>query len=349
MSTHHLYRSDSPFTTESGFTFKRPEFAYHTWGTLNKTRDNVILICHALTGNSDAESWFSGLFHKDSVIDPDKHFVVCINNLGSCYGSTGPWSAEPDTGQPYRAGFPDITIRDCARFLLHLLDELDIRGIELVIGGSMGGMIALELVLLDKRFRSACLIAMGKSHTAWAIGISHAQRQAICADKEWNGGWYEKENPPSKGLAAARSFAMITYRTAENYRQKFARDYNESNQQFQVESYLTYQGDKLVNRFDALSYIHLTKAMDTHDVSRGRISHNEALGTLTIPVLVIGIDSDILYPTVEQKDLVLRIPNSRYAEISSPYGHDAFLIEFDQINEHLKSFFLSHKTIITHS
>lgn len=348
MSNYHLHCSDLPFTTESGFTFTHPEFSYHSWGTLNRNRDNVILICHALTGNSDAKSWFSGLFSKNSIIDLDKHFVLCINNLGSCYGSTGPWSLKPDTSQPYQAGFPDITIRDCARFLLHLLDEMNIHGIELVIGGSMGGMIALELALIDQRIRSACLIAMGKSHTAWAIGISHAQRQAIYADQNWNGGWYEKANPPSKGLAAARSFAMITYRTAENYHQKFARNYNSNNHQFEVESYLSYQGEKLTNRFDALSYIYLTKAMDTHDVSRGRGSYNEALGKLTIPVLVIGIDSDLLYPTSEQKDLVHRIPNAQYAMINSPYGHDAFLIEFDQINEHLNNFFLSQFTITTH-
>ena len=333
-----VYISPNSFTTESGFTFSKPEFAYHSWGTLNAAKDNVVVIFHALTGNSNAEEWFSGPFQSNSVIDLEKQFVICINQLGSFYGSTGPWSINPDTGKAYQADFPLITIRDMARFQQQLLNELGITGIELAIGGSMGGMVALEFSLTDNRVRTACFIAMGKAHSPWAIGISHAQRLAIYGDGNWNDGWYTKENPPVNGLKAARSLAMITYRTPDNYQQKFDREFNTKKDIFEVESYLEYQGDKLVDRFDALSYVRLSQAMDTHDVSRDRNSFQEALSKLTIPVLVIGIDSDLLYPTKEQKELTQLIPNANYSEIFSEYGHDAFLIEFEQINRSISSF-----------
>ncbi len=326
------------FITESGHELHDPEFAYHTWGKLNQDKDNVILICHALTGNSDAKDWFSGFFADNSYVDLSKHFVICINVPGSDYGSTGPWSVNPRTGNPYQNDFPVLTIRDIVRFQQLLLDVLEIKGIELVIGGSMGGMIALEFSIMDNRIQKACLIAMGKSHSAWAIGISNTQRQAIYADKNWNDGWYSKDKPPVQGLSAARAIAMISYRTPQNYENKFGRDFNNEKQIFQVESYLEYQGKKLTDRFDALSYDRLTKSMDTHDISRSRSSFKEVLGSLEIPLLVIGIDTDILYPPYEQKELAELAPNAEYREISSEYGHDAFLIEFDQINNFLREF-----------
>ena len=347
MSTFKQHSFTKSFTTESGFEIQNPEAAYHTWGRLNESRDNVILICHALTGNSDAEDWFSGFFGSDGFIDPEKHFAICINNPGSCYGSTGPWSENPETGKPYQADFPVFTIRDLVRFQQLLLDKLEIDGIELVIGGSMGGMVALEFALMDARIQSACLMAMGKAHTAWAIGISNAQRQAIYADKNWNNGWYSKENPPALGLSAARSMAMISYRAPQNYESKFSRDFNAEKNIYQVESYLEYQGQKLVNRFDALSYERLSKSMDTHDISRDRGSFEEVLGSIEIPVLVIGIDSDILYPVHEQKELAELIPKGVYREISSQYGHDAFLIEFGQVNKFLYHFDQSLRKLTT--
>ncbi|MDX1618747.1 MAG: alpha/beta fold hydrolase, partial [Balneolaceae bacterium] len=201
-----------PFVTESGVQIPDPVVAYKTWGTLNEARDNVILICHALTGHAAADEWFPGLFQPGGILDSDQHYVLCTNVLGSCYGSTGPWSESPDTGTPYRADFPQITIRDLVRYQQQLLDELDIRGIETVIGGSMGGMQALEFAVMDPRVRSAIPIAMGKEHTSWQIGISHAQRQAIFADPKWNEGYYDKGEGPDDGLAIARMVAMISYR-----------------------------------------------------------------------------------------------------------------------------------------
>src|SRR5690554_6634582 len=169
-----VHISSQSSTTESNFTFERPEFAYHSWGTLNAAKDNVVVIFHALTGNSDAKDWFAGFFEPRSAIDLKNLYVICINQLGSCYGSTGPWSINPETGKAYQADFSLITIRDMSRFQQHFLDELGVTGIELIIGGSMGGMVALEYALIDKRVEKACFHAMGKAHSSWAIGISHA-------------------------------------------------------------------------------------------------------------------------------------------------------------------------------
>lgn len=326
------------FITESGFELEQPEVGYQTWGSLNAERENVILVIHALTGSADLEDWFPGFFASDSPIDLEKHFVICMNIPGSCYGSISPWSVNPKTQKPYQGDFPVFSIRDIVRFQQRLLDDLQVSGIEFIIGSSMGGMIALEFALMDQRVKAACFVAMGKSHSPWAIGISHVQRMALYADPIWNNGFYEKDNPPADGLAAARAMAMITYRTPQNYVDKFQRDINTKKNIFEVESYLQYQGEKLIGRFDAITYDRLTKSMDTHDVSRGRGSFEEVLGKLTIPTLVIGVDSDILYPAFEQKELAELIPNAEYQEISSVYGHDAFLIEFEQINKYLNEF-----------
>jgi homoserine O-acetyltransferase/O-succinyltransferase len=327
---------EQPFITESGFRFEEPEVAYKTWGRLNTERDNVILICHALTGHAAADEWFPGIFGQGRICDPSKNFIICINVPGSNYGSVGPWSADPKTGEPYRTSFPEITIRDMVRFQQMLLNQLGITGLQLVIGGSLGGMQALEFLIMQPNIKSAALIAMGKAHTPWAIGISHAQRTAIYSDTRWNGGLYEYDKGPSAGLAAARMMAMITYRTPDDYNKKFGRKLQNENGQFQIESYLNYQGEKLSKRFDALSYVILTKAMDTHDITRGRGYIDQVLNRIEIPVQVIGINSDHLYPTSEQKELAGLLPNGRYHEINSSYGHDAFLIEFEQINKIVK-------------
>lgn len=329
---------EKSFVTESGFRFNKPEVAYKTWGTLNSRRDNVVLICHALTGHAAADEWFTGIFGKERLCDPAENFIICINVPGSCYGSAGPWSINPETNSFYKGSFPVITIRDMVRFQSQLLDQLDIRGIKTVIGGSLGGMQALEFAIMDTRVQSAICIAMGRAHSPWAIGISHAQRHAIYSDPNWKNGYYDKNKSPDKGLAAARMMAMITYRTPENYNDKFGRNLQNGKKMYQVESYLEYQGKKLADRFDALSYVILSKAMDTHDIARGRGSFRQVLNKVTIPVQVVGISSDILYPVEEQKVLAQQLPRSTYSEMSSPYGHDAFLIEFEQMNAIISSF-----------
>lgn len=329
---------EKDFITESGIRFDKPEVAYKTWGKLNKERDNVILICHALTGHAAADEWFPGLIGEKKLLDPDEHYIICMNVPGSCYGSLGPWSINPDTGNPYRSSFPDITIRDMVRFQQLLLDQLGVLGVELVLGGSMGGMQALEFAIMDRRIRSACLIAMGMAHSPWAIGISEAQRAAIKADPKWKGGNYEFNDGPVDGIAAARMMAMITYRTPENYDSKFGRNLQGDSNQFQVESYLQYQGKKLADRFDANTYVILSKAMDTHDISRGRQSFEKVLNRVEIPVQIIGVNSDHLYPVSEQKQLLKLLPNGKLHIINSEYGHDAFLIEFEQLHNIIKPF-----------
>lgn len=336
---------EQPFITESGFRFDQPEIAYKTWGTLNARRDNVVVICHALTGHAAADEWFAGIFGPGRLCDENEKFIICINVPGSSYGSIGPWSVNPKTDRYFKADFPNITIRDMVRFQMLLLDQLDIRGIETVIGGSLGGMQALEFSIMDGRVKSAILMAMGKAHTPWAIGISEAQRAAIYADNKWKDGYYNREEPPVNGLAAARMMAMITYRTPENYQRKFERNLQNEKGQYQVESYLNYQGKKLTSRFDALSYVILTKAMDTHDITRDRSTPPTVLAGVSTPVLVVGVTSDLLYPLSEQQELSALLPNSTLEIIDSEYGHDAFLIEFKQINNAIKQFRQTLQTV----
>jgi len=332
------HKLKEPFVTESGFTIYEPVVAYQTWGELNESRDNAVLVCHALTGNTAVNEWFGGLFGPGKTLDPRQQFIICINSLGSCYGTSGPASRNPDTGKPYRIDFPVITIRDMVRLQQRMLDELGISRIELVIGGSMGGMQALEWCIMDDRPQSAVLVGMGKAHRPWAIGISHTQRQAIYNDPNWKDGYYTAEKPPRKGLALARMIAMISYRSDADYEHKFGRLPQKNNDRFQVESYLNYQGQKLVERFDAVSYVRLSQAMDSHDVARNRQSYKQVLGNVDIPALVIGIDTDLLYPVQEQQELSKLLPDARYREIRSSHGHDAFLMEFEQMNTIITSF-----------
>jgi homoserine O-acetyltransferase/O-succinyltransferase len=334
-----LYRDPAPFVTESGFEFPGLDIAYKTWGTPNEDMSNVVVVFHALTGHAAADEWLTGFFGKGRLLDPDEHYIICSNVLGSCYGTTGPLSIDPRTGERYGGSFPVITIRDMVRVQQRLLDHLKVRRIRFAIGASMGGMQALEFGVMDKRVEQLLLIAMGKAHSAWAIGIGEAQRRAIFTDPKWRDGHYPPEDPPASGLAAARMMGMITYRSAGSFERRFGRERQHDKPLYQVESYLNYQGDKLVGRFDAVTYVRLTQAMDSHDVSRGRGSFEEVLSRVKIPVLVIGISSDVLYPVEEQKELVSLLANARYAELVSDNGHDAFLIEFDTIQSIVKKNF----------
>jgi len=331
-----------PFVTEGGATIPEVTVAYQTWGQLNEAHDNAVLVCHALTGNTHVDEWFGGLFGPGKILDPNKYFIICPNVLGSCYGTTGPASINPETGRPYRIDFPKVTVRDTVRLHQQLLDTLEISGLAFAIGGSLGGMQVLEFSIMDDRPRKAICIGMGKAHRPWTIGISHSQRQAIYNDPNWNDGYYTDENPPDKGLAIARMIAMNSYRTPRDFDTKFGRNRQGDSTQFQIESYLRYQGQKLADRFDAVAYVRLTQMMDSHDVARGRGSYKKALQNVDIPMVVAGIDTDLLYPVFEQKELARLLPNGHYAEINSAHGHDAFLIEFEQMNK-LFSPFLTKK------
>lgn len=336
------YCFETPFVTESGDELADPCIAYKTWGRLNREHTNAVVVFHALTGNQHADEWLGGLFGKNRTLDPERDFIVCANVPGSCYGSTGPLSINPETGKPYQGSFPIITIRDMVRFQQRLLDYLDIRSIRLAIGGSMGGMQALELAVMDSRVQSIIAMGMGKAHSAWAIGTSEAQRQAIFADPNWNNGFYTSDKRPEAGLAAARMMAMISYRTASSFERRFGRALQDGSALYQVQSYLKYQGKKLNNRFDAVSYVRLTEAMDSHDTARGRGTYRQVLEEVTIPALIMGIDSDLLYPVQEQEELAGLLGNGHLAILHSEFGHDAFLIEFANMEKLIRPFLTEH-------
>jgi len=342
---------DEPFLMESGELLKNVSVAYETYGKLNEEGTNAIIICHALTGDSHAssynfpdsrEGWWDGIIGINKAFDPEKYFIVCSNFLGGCYGTTGPASINPTTGKPYNFNFPQMTVRDMVNLQYKLIKYLNINRIKTITGGSLGGMQTLEWVLMYPEIVDSIIpIAVGAKHSAWAIGLNEIQRKAIMEDPDWNNGNYIEQ--PKKGLSTARMLAMMSYRSTESFEQKFGREIrhqseNESKPFFQVESYLRYQGQKLVDRFDANTYLYITRAMDLHDVTKNRGTLEETLSKIKAPTLSIGIDSDLLYPTSEQKEIARLILNSKYFEIKSLHGHDAFLIEFDQLNRAIKEF-----------
>ena len=321
-------------TLESGTVMRQVPVAYQTWGMLNRRGDNAIVVCHALTGNTHVDEWWGGLMGPGKALDTNRYFVIAANVLGSPYGSVSPLTLHPETGRPFGAAFPEITIRDTVHAHRQVLEQLGVRSVELVVGGSMGGMHVLEWALLGDYVKRISPMAVGGRHSAWCIAWGEAQRQAIYADPNWKGGLYSPGNEPVSGLSAARMMAMVSYRSMEIYEERFGRTRQQGDDsQWAVEGYLRYQGKKLVDRFDANCYVQLTKQMDTHDVSRGRGEYATILQGIRQQALVIGIESDILYPVQEQKELAEYLPNSTLSILSSPHGHDAFLIELDTLNK----------------
>jgi homoserine O-acetyltransferase/O-succinyltransferase len=328
------------FELENGRRLLQVPVAYRTWGRLNAAADNAVVVCHALTGDAAADDWWGALIGPGKALDTDVFFIVCANVIGSPYGTVSPVTDNPETGKIYGVDFPSVTIRDTVRLHRLLMDALGVRSVAFVIGGSMGGMHVLEWGFFGDFVRALVPMAVGGRHSAWCIGWSEAQRQAIYADPRWNGGDYTPDDPPAAGLAAARMAAMISYRTRQSFEARFGRDRmpgDEQSSPYAVESYLAYQGRKLVQRFDANCYVSLTRQMDSHDVGTGRPSYEEALAALKQPTLVFTIDTDILYPRPEQEELVRLMPNAELVTIESEFGHDAFLIEFDQIERLLIS------------
>ena len=332
------------FTFESGDTLREVPIAYRTWGELNDAQDNAAVVCHALTGDTDVDEWWGDMLGPGRALDPTRHFVVCANVPGSPYGSVAPVTPDPNTGRPYGPDFPPVTPRDTVALHRAVLDHLGVRQAALAIGGSMGGMHVLEWAFEttdDGRpfVRRLVPVAVGGRHTAWQIGWSEAQRQAIYADPNWQDGRYPDDAPPAQGLAAARMMAMVSYRSHPSFEGRFGRnrmaDANGATDAapFAVESYLRYQGDKLVDRFDANCYVNLTRQMDAHDVARGRGTYEAVLRSIEQPTLVVGIDSDVLYPLTEQEELATHLPNATLEVLSSPHGHDAFLIEVEALND----------------
>ena len=299
------------------------KIAYHYYGEYTPGK-KVAWVCHALTANSDVADWWKGLVGEGSIINPNDYFIVCANIIGSCYGST-------QTDQ-----FPMITIRDMVKANILLRQHLGIESIDLLLGGSMGGYQALEWAIMEPTvIQKMFLIATTAAESAWAIAIHTAQRLAIEADPTWKDA---KPNAGAKGLKAARAIGILTYRNYDIFKEKQTDADAEKIDDLKAASYINYQGDKLVNRFNAYSYWLLTKSMDSHHIARGRGGDLKAtLSSIQTPTLIIGINSDILCPLTEQKFMEAHMPNASLVAIDSMYGHDGFIIETAQITTHLKA------------
>lgn len=332
------YSVQEPFRLENGESLGDVQIAYKTWGQPENAARNTVLVCHALTGSSDVDAWWPGIIGTGKTFDPDHDFVVCANILGSCYGTTGPASLKPGGDERYRADFPSISVRDMVELQRVLLDHLGIDHIDLIVGPSLGGMQALEwAAMYPDRVGAIVPIGVGGRHSAWCIGVSEAQRAAIAADPNWRGGYYSDDAQPDKGLAAARMMAICTYRSWQSFNTRFGRDRSDDNQ-FQVQSYLAHQGDKINQRFDANTYVALTHAMHTHDLARGRGNYDAVLRSIRQPALVISVSTDALYPPEEQQFLAERLPNARYEILDSEHGHDGFLIETAALGDLIANF-----------
>ena len=356
---------DRPFALDGGKVLSSVSIAYESWGTLNEDATNAILICHAWTGDSHVSGaaeegnptpgWWEGVVGPGKAIDTNKWFVVCSNVIGGCQGSTGPATAHPEDGQLYGSRFPVITVRDMVRAQVRLTDMLGIRAWHSVVGGSMGGMQVLEwAVTFPDRVKTIIPIATCAQATAQQIAWGAIGRRAIRLDPKWRSGEYYDAatgEGPWEGLAIARMLSQVTFRSDNVFNERFGRalvdmdaDYNGLGlwDRFEVEGYLDHHGDRLIRRFDTNSYLIIGKAMDLHDIARGRGTLDTAMSRIKAPTLVLGISSDILYPTYQQKQIHSMLTekgvDSTYVEIDSPHGHDAFLINFDQVGAPIKSF-----------
>src|ERR671916_3154888 len=355
---HHAI---GPFEPELGGTLADVTLAYETWGTLNASADNAVLLTHALTGDSHAAGgpsgghrrggWWDPMVGPGRPIDTEEYFVVCSTVLGGCAGSRGPASVDPETGRPYGAGFPVVTIRDMVRAQRRLLDALGVRRLALVAGGSIGGQQALEWAVefpdfVEKAIPVAATGALGPQ----GIGMSEIGRRAIMADPDWQGGdYYATGRRPDRGLAIARMAGMMTYQSADGQWERFGRRpagrpalHPELGGRFEIESYLHYQGRELTGRFDANSYLYLSRAMDLYDVASGYESDKEAYSRIQAEVLFVGITSDWLFPAAEVRAAAecakMAGARAHYAQIDTLSGHDAFLKDWKELTEAILPF-----------
>jgi homoserine O-acetyltransferase len=350
-----------PLALDCGVALSPVEFAYETYGTLNAERSNTVLICHALTGDqyvasthpvTGKQGWWTRMVGEGKPIDPARHFIVCVNVLGSCMGSSGPASINPRTGAPFGMGFPVITIADMVRAQAMLLDHLGIEKLCAVVGGSMGGMQALSWPsLFPDRVKSAIVIAATARHSAQNIAFHEVGRQAIMADPNWRGGdYYGSGELPTAGLAVARMAAHITYLSEAGLTEKFGRRLQARDAKsfgfdadFQVESYLRHQGISFVDRFDANSYLYITRAMDYFDLAEDHGgSLAAAFAQTKARFCVVSFDTDWLYPTAESRNIVHALnatgAQASFVELSSPFGHDAFLLDVPDLNRVVNGF-----------
>ncbi len=333
----HYYTFPEPFELELGGKIENLTIAYDTYGTLAEGGGNAVWVCHALTANSDVADWWPHTVEKGAFLDPEKCFTVCANIIGSCYGTTGPLSVNPATGKPYYGDFPRLTIRDMARAHSLLADHLGLRRIHALVGSSVGGFQAVEWIAAEpRRFGRLVLIATDVKASPWSIAIDETQRMAIKADATWG---EPSAEAGAAGLAAARAIGLLSYRGGEGY--NLTQQDPESDtlpDDHRACTYQRHQGDKLVKRFNAYSYMTILDAFDTHDVGRGRGGVDAALRRICCPTMVVGLTTDIIFTPAEQREIARRIPGAVYREISSPLGHDGFLVEHGQLNAILNDF-----------
>ena len=329
------FKYDKPFQLENGEQLPELTIAYHTFG--RPKGDNTVWVCHALTANSDVADWWPHTVEQGRFLDPKRYFVVCANIIGSHYGSTGPLSINPTTGQPYYDTFPFITVRDMVNAHLLLAEHLGIHHMRAIIGSSIGGFQAMEMAISKPGITDKLvLIATAARSQPWAIAFNESQRMAIEADAT-----YGEPDPDAgkKGMRVSRSIGLLSYRGSSAYnatQQENDTMYKVAG--FRATTYQQYQGDKLCRRFDAYSYYRLTQAFDSHNVGRYRGGIESALGQITCPTMVVGISSDIIFPVSEQIYLYRHIPEAEIHLLSSPFGHDGFLVEYEKLNALLKPF-----------
>lgn len=335
-----IFKYEQPFRLESGAILPAYHLAYTTYGTLNPSKSNVVWIFHALTANSNPAEWWPGLVGEGKFFDPSRYFIICVNKPGSPYGSISPSSINPLTGQPYYHDFPVFTIRDMVQAYRHLREHLGLTKILVGLGGSTGGMQLLEWAIEEPElFDYIVPIVTNAVLSPWAVAFNASQRMAIEADATWN---ERRQDAGQKGLAVARSIALLSYRHYNGYSITQPRDSAfvplSSDVTYAADNYQRYQGLKLVNRFTALSYYRLTQSMDSHDVGRNRGGIEKALQLIKAKTLVIGIKSDVLYPIAEQEYLQQKIKGAQLLSIASDFGHDGFLLEYEKIETALKKF-----------
>ena len=331
------FAADRPFVLEGGGRLQPVTQRYAVYGEPEDDGSNVILVCHALSGSAKVADWWGGLF--GSVFDLDRDCVVGINVIGSCYGSTGPASINPASGRPYGSDFPLVTVRDMVRAQAHVLDHLGIPRVRAVVGASIGGMQALQWAIEFPERVGKCIAIGTAPLNAMGLALNHLQRHAIQLDPKWRDGNYG-DDPPLDGLALARAIAMCSYKSPELFEERFGRKPNRNGEdpfrslraRFDVGGYLDHQGEKFNARFDANSYLVISKAMDTFDWSRGYPPERVALSRISAPVLLLGISTDWLFPPADVHALSRRINeaggHSQYVELESTHGHDGFLADF---------------------
>ncbi|MDO9534123.1 MAG: homoserine O-acetyltransferase [Bacillota bacterium] len=346
------------YILESGMPLGPITVNYQTYGTLSPSGDNAVYLAHALTGGSLAgkhpkpekeSGWWEPLVGPGKAFDTDRYFVICSNVLGSCYGTTGPSSIDLSRGKNFAMNFPVVTIGDMVRVQKKLLDHLGVRELVCAAGGSMGGMQALQwAVYYPDMVRSVIAVACSAVFSPIGIAFNQAERKAIMNDPSWRQGDYYGTSFPYNGLSLARMIGTITYRSNESFEQRFGRSFQNAemcnqfafHEQFAVESYLNYQGEKVTYRFDPNSYLYLSKAMDLHDLGRGFTSFQAALKRVRCPVFLMGINTDILFYPQEVRGLAVEMRrcgiDALYEELKSPHGHDSFLIEFEEMEKYIK-------------